>query len=97
VLASSLHNDLQVPALALSHELRAVDAVLGQLKEKSAIDGFLLSGSGSSFFAVVRNKQVADTAARAVRSAMDVCCKVVDPLPAWGFDCTVLTFGRTVH
>ena len=61
-LGRSLFNRLQEPAEELRPELRQVRDALEALGP--ALDGHLMSGSGSAYFGLARNREAADDAAR---------------------------------
>jgi len=83
LLGKSLRNDLQLHALQLHPELGEVWSALERVNEFPDVGGALLSGSGSTFFAVVRDRDAAEEAARILRAALKVRCVAVQSVLAW--------------
>jgi 4-diphosphocytidyl-2-C-methyl-D-erythritol kinase len=96
-LGRCLHNDLEEAACAESEGLRAIRRALAQCTEVRRACGYLLSGSGSSFFVVSRGRSRAERVARAVESELGIRCVIVQSLPAWHANIRSLRLGRELR
>ncbi len=95
LLGKCLRNDLAGAALkACGRPLDNLWERLWELRRHGEGEGYLLSGSGSAFFVVVKGRDEALRAAEHWRPLLDVGCVAVQSLPSWDFDCSVLTTGR---
>jgi len=94
LLGHCLANDLQDAALRLHGELDELWTKLKEAGEFCGVEGILLSGSGSSFFAVARGAQEAAQAAGSLQASLGVPCTAVHSLPAWDGRVSRLTTGR---
>jgi 4-diphosphocytidyl-2-C-methyl-D-erythritol kinase len=94
LLGKGLHNDLQAAAFGIDGRLGELWGKLEELRQSGESEGCLLSGSGSTFFAVMRGRAQARQAAKRWQSLLQMTCVAVQGLPSWDFDCMVLTTGR---
>jgi len=94
LLGDSLKNDLQGPALGMHAELQAIWGSLEDYKAAGKAKGIVLSGSGSSFVALMRGRREAARAADYLMSTLGVPCVAVHSLPGWEGRLPLLTIGR---
>ncbi len=94
LLSSAVCNDLQEPALSAYQRLGALWTELEEARALGEVKQVLLSGSGSSFFAVTEGKKAARRAARKLQARLGVSCSVVHSLDAWEGRVSRLTLGR---
>ncbi len=82
-LAAAVHNDLQETAFELCGELRDLCERLKEVTGSLGLPRWVLSGSGSSFFAPCESEEMIREAARLVRVELDIPCVAARSLPAW--------------
>jgi len=83
-LGCLLQNDLQTHAMELYGELKDVWRELAQVSESCGFEGVLLTGSGSTFFALVSSQDQAERAAYALQSKLAAPCAAVHSISPWG-------------
>ncbi|MGD2175053.1 MAG: 4-(cytidine 5'-diphospho)-2-C-methyl-D-erythritol kinase [Candidatus Brocadiaceae bacterium] len=95
LLARALRNDLQPVALTAYEELDVLRRKLEEVSDTCQIERVLLSGSGSSFFALTGGKEESTKAAEVIADRLAIPCTVVHNLPAWNGRLSMLTTWRT--
>jgi 4-diphosphocytidyl-2-C-methyl-D-erythritol kinase len=84
LIGGSLFNALERPACEVDSRLAEVRKELAKLPEEKQGSGFLLSGSGSSFFSIYPGRREARAAACYIKDNLGLRCAPIESLPEWG-------------